>query len=168
LGLNSEEDSSSSKDDGIDEVNEAFLLVLFDEPLSSVHSVRRISRKICVPKSYINCISSVCRLSAFQSQISDIFIEFLADSPIVRRQVELSRVELSWVELSRVESSYRFNFAISCCSSGINNRMRIHINPWRVMNHGSTCRQITRWSGCQMEMKSPIKRSIWFRARNWC
>jgi hypothetical protein len=32
LGLNSEEVSSSPKDDGLDEVNEAILVVLSDEP----------------------------------------------------------------------------------------------------------------------------------------
>jgi hypothetical protein len=36
LGLNSEETSSSPKDDGLDEVNEAILLALSDEPFSSV------------------------------------------------------------------------------------------------------------------------------------
>jgi hypothetical protein len=36
LGLNSEEASSSPKDDDLDEVNETILLALFDELFSSV------------------------------------------------------------------------------------------------------------------------------------
>jgi hypothetical protein len=43
LGLNSEEASSSPKDDGLDEVNDAILLALSDEPFSSIPSVRQIS-----------------------------------------------------------------------------------------------------------------------------
>jgi hypothetical protein len=47
FGLNSREVSSSPKNDGLDEVNEAILLALSDEPF---YSVRHIARKICVPK----------------------------------------------------------------------------------------------------------------------
>jgi hypothetical protein len=54
LGLNSEASSSSPKDDDLnegDEVNEAILLALSDEPFSSVPSVRQIARRISVPKA---------------------------------------------------------------------------------------------------------------------
>jgi hypothetical protein len=50
LGLNSEEISSSPKDDGLDEVDKAILLALSDELFSSVGYVRQIARKICLPK----------------------------------------------------------------------------------------------------------------------
>jgi hypothetical protein len=40
LGLNSEEASSLPKDDGLDEMNEAILLPLSDEPISSLPSFR--------------------------------------------------------------------------------------------------------------------------------
>jgi hypothetical protein len=43
LGLNSEELSSSLKDNGLEEVNEAILLALSDQPFSSVLSLRRIA-----------------------------------------------------------------------------------------------------------------------------
>jgi hypothetical protein len=46
--VNSEEASSSPKDDGLDETNEAILLALSDEPFASV---RQISRRICLIKS---------------------------------------------------------------------------------------------------------------------
>jgi hypothetical protein len=91
---------------------------------------------------------------------SDIFIGFLTSSPTVRRQVKSSRVE----------SSYRSNFVTCCCPSGIKDKMEIYIiviNPWQV-SHGFICRQIMRWSDFQMEMRSPIERSTWFRARDWC
>jgi hypothetical protein len=39
FGLNSEEASSSPKDDGLDDVNEAILLTLSDEPFSSVRQM---------------------------------------------------------------------------------------------------------------------------------
>jgi hypothetical protein len=112
VGLDSEEVSSSPKDDGLDqvnEVNEAILLVLSDEPFSSI---RQIARKICVPKSCIRAISSACRFSAIHRQTSDIFIVFLTSSPIVNRQVD---------------SSCRSNFATSCCPSPIKDRMGMHI-----------------------------------------
>jgi hypothetical protein len=51
LGLNSEEASLSPKDDGLDEVNEAILLTLPDEPFSSVPSIWHIARRICIPKT---------------------------------------------------------------------------------------------------------------------
>jgi hypothetical protein len=50
LVLNSEEASSSLKDDGLDKVNKAILLALFDEPFSSVLAARQIARRICVTK----------------------------------------------------------------------------------------------------------------------
>jgi hypothetical protein len=95
LGLNSEEASSSPKDDGLDEVNEAILLALSDDPFSFVPSVRQIARKICIPKNGITCILLACRFSAFHSQTSDIFIGFFISAPTVRRQGKASRVELS-------------------------------------------------------------------------
>jgi hypothetical protein len=101
-------------------------------------------------------ISSAFWFFAFHSQTSNIFIGFLTSFSTVRRQVELS---------------YRSNFANSCFPSGINDRNVLHItyiNPWRITSHSSTCRQIMRWSGCQMEMRSPIGRSTWFGVRNWC
>jgi DNA-binding MurR/RpiR family transcriptional regulator len=64
LGLSSEEVSSSPKDDGLDEVNEAILLALSDESFSSV---RQIAHRICVPKSTVYRISPACRFSAFHS-----------------------------------------------------------------------------------------------------
>jgi hypothetical protein len=51
LSLNSEEALSWSKDNNLDEVNEAILLALSNEPFSSVPSVRQIARRIGVPKS---------------------------------------------------------------------------------------------------------------------
>jgi hypothetical protein len=110
VGLNSEEVSSSPKDDGLDQVNEAIPLALSDEPFSSI---RQIARKISVPKSCISAISSVCRFSAFHSQTSHIFIVFLTSSPTVNRQVD---------------SSCRSNLATSCCPSSIKDRMRMHIS----------------------------------------
>jgi hypothetical protein len=50
LGLNSAEASSSPKDDGLDDVNEAILLVLSDQSFSSGPSAQQIARIICVPK----------------------------------------------------------------------------------------------------------------------
>jgi hypothetical protein len=58
LSLNSEEASSLPKDDGLDEVNEAILLALSDEPCSCV---RRMAGGICVPKAlYIVGLSILC------------------------------------------------------------------------------------------------------------
>jgi hypothetical protein len=102
LALNSEGASSSLKDDDHDEVNEAIQLGLSDESFSSVSSVREIARWICVLKSWVNCISSDCRFSAFHAQSSDIFIGFLASSSTARRHGKSSRVESSRVESSRV------------------------------------------------------------------
>jgi hypothetical protein len=42
---------TSPKDDGPDEMNNAILLALSDESLSSVPSVRQIVRRICVAKA---------------------------------------------------------------------------------------------------------------------
>jgi hypothetical protein len=98
-GLNSEEASSSPKDHRLDEVIEAGLLALSDESFSSVPSVRQTARRISVPKA--PCIVDVSILCISQS---DIVIGFLKSSPTIRRQVE---------------SSCRFNFATSCCPSGI-------------------------------------------------
>jgi hypothetical protein len=53
LGLNSAEASLSPKDDGLDEVNEAILLALSDEPSSSGLSAQQIARRICAPKGPI-------------------------------------------------------------------------------------------------------------------
>jgi hypothetical protein len=94
LGLNSKKPYQPllPKDDGLDERNRAILLALSDEPLSSVHCLRQMARRICVPKSCVNWISSVCRFPAFHSQTSDIFMGFLTSSPTVRRQVKSSRV----------------------------------------------------------------------------
>jgi hypothetical protein len=50
LGLNSEEASSSPKDDGLDEVSEAILLALSDQPFCSR---RQIGRRIGLPKSTV-------------------------------------------------------------------------------------------------------------------
>jgi hypothetical protein len=55
-----------------------------------------------------------CRFSVFHSQMSDVFIGFLTNSPTVRRQVK---------------SSCWSNFAMSCCPSSITDRMGIHIGP---------------------------------------
>jgi hypothetical protein len=52
LDLNSEEASSSPKDDGLDAVSEAILLALSDEIFSSV---RQIARGICVATGTIYC-----------------------------------------------------------------------------------------------------------------
>jgi hypothetical protein len=114
LGLNSEEASSPSKDDGLDEVNEAILLALSDEPFSSVPPVRQIARKTCVPKgtAYGRLVDSLHFPVRYQT--SDIFIGFLTNSPTVRRQVE---------------SGCRSNSATLGCPSGIKDRMGIHINP---------------------------------------
>jgi hypothetical protein len=46
----SEEASSSSKDDGLDEMNEVILFALSDEPFSSVW---QIARMICVPTNIV-------------------------------------------------------------------------------------------------------------------
>jgi hypothetical protein len=43
LSLSSEETSSSPKDDGLDEVNEAILLDFSDEPFSSERSIRQMA-----------------------------------------------------------------------------------------------------------------------------
>jgi hypothetical protein len=158
LDLNSEESSSSPKDDGLDDVNDAILLALSDEPFSSVPFLRQIADDPQDMRSKKHSRSPTCRFSAFHSQTSDIrhqtsdirhqrsdirdqtseirhqtsdirdqtsdiFIGFLTSSPTVRSQVK-SR---------RVESSCRSNFATSCRPSGIKDRMRIDINPWRVM-----------------------------------
>jgi hypothetical protein len=50
LGLNSEETSSSPRDGGLDEMNEAILLALSDNPFSSI---QQIARRICVPKNTV-------------------------------------------------------------------------------------------------------------------
>jgi hypothetical protein len=76
LGQNSEEILSSPKDDDLDEMKEAILLALSDEP---IFSVRQLVCMICVPKGCTNCISSACRLSTFRSQIHGVSHE-LADT----------------------------------------------------------------------------------------
>jgi hypothetical protein len=53
LGLNSEDASSSPKDDGLDEVNEAILLALSDEPFSYIPSVRQMAHRTRVSKSIV-------------------------------------------------------------------------------------------------------------------
>jgi hypothetical protein len=58
LGLDSEEASSPPKGDHLDEVNEmnkAILLALSNEPFASASSVRQISRRIWLPKSFVYC-----------------------------------------------------------------------------------------------------------------
>jgi hypothetical protein len=59
LGLMSEEASSSPKDDDLDEVNEAILLALSDEPFSCVFSVRQIADSPQDMRSKTHSISSV-------------------------------------------------------------------------------------------------------------
>jgi hypothetical protein len=89
LGLNSEEATSPPKNNRIDEVNEANLLALPDEPFSSV---REIARRICVPEStvYRRLVDSLH--FRVRHQTSDIFIGLLASYLTVRRQVESTRV----------------------------------------------------------------------------
>jgi hypothetical protein len=82
---------SSPKDEDLDEVNEAILLALSDEPSSSVPSVRQIARRICVPKSIASIVSRRLvdsRHFRVRNQKSDIFIRFLTCSLTVRRQLE--------------------------------------------------------------------------------
>jgi hypothetical protein len=50
LALSSEQISSSPKDDRLDEMNEAILLALSDEPFSSI---QQIIRRIFVPESTV-------------------------------------------------------------------------------------------------------------------
>jgi hypothetical protein len=54
VGLNSEEASSSPKDDDLHELNEEILLALSDEPFSSVFFLRQIARRICVRKGTLD------------------------------------------------------------------------------------------------------------------
>jgi len=116
---------SSPKHDGLDEVNEAILLALSDEPFSSVPSVRQIARRICVPKSCINCISSACRFSAFHSQTSDIFIGFLTSSPTV------SSRKASQLQSNRVVDP-TWQSPVLHPPSRIGWGNMLHISPWRV------------------------------------
>jgi hypothetical protein len=93
LGLNSEEASSSPKDDGFDEVNEAILLALSDELFSSE---RQIARRICVPKStvYRRLVDSL-HFSVRHQTFSLGCSQVLQQSKGKSRRVESSRVELS-------------------------------------------------------------------------
>jgi hypothetical protein len=88
LGLNSERASSLPKDHGLDQMKEVILLVLSDEPFSSVQQMADRPQDVCSKK---HCISSICRFSALHSQASDILIGLLTSSPTVRRQVKSSR-----------------------------------------------------------------------------
>jgi hypothetical protein len=85
-GQNLEEASSSPKDDGFDEVNEAILLALFDE-LFLLYG--RAPAEDMFQRYYR---SSACRFSTFHSQTSRIFSGLLTSSPKVRRQVGSNRV----------------------------------------------------------------------------
>jgi hypothetical protein len=126
LGLNSEDASSSPKDDGLDQVNEVIFLILSDEPSSSV---RQIARTICVPKTlYIVGLLILCI-----SQ-SDIFIGFLTISPIVSSQQSAVSSQQSAVSSQQsegksnaVESSRWSNFTTSCYQSGMKDKMEIHM-----------------------------------------
>jgi hypothetical protein len=102
-------------------------------------------------RSKKHCTSSICRLFAFCSQISS-----LGCSQVLRQSEDKScQVELS---------IQRRNLLLSIRHQGW---MGIHItldDSWFSLSTD----QIMRWSGCQMETRSPIKRNRWFRARNWC
>jgi hypothetical protein len=156
LGVNSEKVLSWPKDDGLDEVNEVILLVLSDEPFSSVPSVRQIadSSQDMRSKSWLNCVSSACWFFSFHSQTSDIFIGLLTGSLTVRRQVKSSRVVDPTSRLPVVHPVWRTGWE-SISHFG---------ESWFHLSRD----QSMRWSGCQMEMTSPIRKSAWFRARNWC
>jgi hypothetical protein len=123
LGLNSEETSSSPKDDNLDEVNKAILLALSDEPSSSEWQIA-----VQDMRSKTHCISSACRFPAVHIQTSDIFIGLLTSFAIARKQVK---------------PSCRSKFAISCCPSCIKDRMRIHIGG-RKARRWTTFRMISK------------------------
>jgi hypothetical protein len=110
LSLNSEEASSSPKDEGLDEVKEAILLALSDEPLSSG---RQTACEICLPKRtvYRRLVDSLHLTVTHQ-------MSPLGSSEAFRQSEGKS---------SRIELSCRSNFAISCCPSGIKDRMGMHI-----------------------------------------
>jgi hypothetical protein len=122
LGLNSEDASSSPKDDGLDEMNEAILLPLSDETVSSLPSFRQIARRTCVPTStaYRRFVDSL----HFTSRYLHWVLHKLSDSQKASR-VKSSQVESSRVKSSQVDSGCRSNFATSCCPSGIKDRMAI-------------------------------------------
>jgi hypothetical protein len=115
FSLNSEEGSASSKDDGFDEMNEAILLALPEEPFSSVQQIADSPQDKRSKKHYI---SLACRFFALRSQTSDNFIGLLINSLTVNSQMA-----------SRVELSCRSNFATSSCPSGIKDSMEMHMNP---------------------------------------
>jgi hypothetical protein len=90
-GLDSEEVSSSSKDDGLDQVNEAILLALSDEPFSSIPSAHQRARRICVPKGtvYRRLVDSLHFRVKHQTSSLD------SSQAFRQSEVKSSRVELS-------------------------------------------------------------------------
>jgi hypothetical protein len=157
LDLNSEDASSSPKDYSLDEVNkmnEAIRLTLFDEFFSSVPSVRQIARMICVPKDtiYRRLVDSLHftirhQTSDIRHQTSD--IRYLYWVPR-----KLSDSQKSEGKSSRVVDPTSRLLAVH---PALNMRWEyiLRIYPWQV-SHGSICRQIMRWSGCQMEIRDEI------------
>jgi hypothetical protein len=152
---------SSPRDDGVDEMNEVILLALSDDTFSSVRQMADSPQNMHSKKP---CKSWVCQFSAFRSQTWDIFIGFLTGSPTVRWQV--NSTQLKWSR--SVDPTSRS--PVSHPASRIRWGHILHINPWRV-SHDSTCRWMRSWDDLaarwKWEMKSPIGRSAWFRARNW-
>jgi hypothetical protein len=103
-------------------------------------------------------IWSVCRFSAFHSQISSLgSLQALRQSESKSSQVESSRVKSTQV----VDPTSRPPVV----------HLASKIGWWYILALDKSwfplsADQIMRWSGYRMEMCFPIGRSIWFGARN--
>jgi hypothetical protein len=149
LGLNSEETSSSPKDDDLDEIHEAILLALSDEPFSSVRQMAdgrwqmpdgrcqmpdgpqdmrsKKLNKLDIVGLSILCISQ----SDIRHQTSDIRHQ-TSDIRHQTSDIFIGFITSSPTVRRQVEASCRSNIATSCCPSGVKDRMAMritYVNP---------------------------------------
>jgi hypothetical protein len=128
LGLNSEELSSSPKDDGLDEVNEAILLALSDEIFSSVPSVGQMAGRISIPKNWPTVYRRLVDFLYFtvRYQTSDIRHQTSDIKHLYWVPHKLSDTQTASQAKSR-RVGWSIQLATSCCPSGIKDRTGIHI-----------------------------------------